>query len=99
MRFLGERGSAIFHESSLQVYLNDGTTQVTTGDSDAAVRGSGADPMAFSHLMHQALLEDFVMAIREKRDPRVTGRQALETQSFIDALIRSAQAGAPVSMR
>jgi hypothetical protein len=50
--------------------------------------GSGANIMDFSHEPHRALLTEFMDAIKEYREPRVCGRDALATQSLIVELLR-----------
>ena len=64
----------------------DGRTE-TVGDVSGT--GGGADPMAFPCDWHRDLIEDFATAIRDKRAPRISGREALRVHALIDALIRS----------
>ncbi|SDE68587.1 Gfo/Idh/MocA family protein [Limimaricola pyoseonensis] len=72
----------------LEVEWRDGTRE-TFGAT--AGTGGGADPMAFTHEWHQAIIEDFAAAIAEKRDPVATGRDALASHDLIDAITRSAR--------
>jgi len=65
---------------------------------EPATTGGGADPMAFPCDWHKALIADFAMAIREQRAPLVTGREALKVHALIDAMTRSATAGAAVEV-
>lgn len=58
--------------------------------------GGGADPMAFSHEAHRRLIEDFVDAIRNDREPRTNGRSALAVHALIDAMLASSRSGRPV---
>ena len=51
---------------------------------------ASADPMAFSHHHHRALLADF-LEIEQDRDTKVSGREALNVHNLIDALLRSAE--------
>jgi predicted dehydrogenase len=51
--------------------------------------GGGADPLAFPLDAHRALLSDFLDALDQDRDPRPSGREALEVHRFIDALLRA----------
>jgi predicted dehydrogenase len=81
-RLDGERLEARFHDGS-DVSLADGT----------AGSGAGADPMAFSHEYHRAVLTDFLDAIATGRAPRVSGREALKVHSLIAAILQSAQMG------
>jgi predicted dehydrogenase len=55
--------------------------------------------MAFPHDYHRAVMADFVAAIREGREPRVTGEEALKVHRLIDALIETGRTGAPVRWR
>jgi UDP-N-acetyl-2-amino-2-deoxyglucuronate dehydrogenase len=55
--------------------------------------------MAFPHDYHRAAMADFVAAIRDDRDPRVTGEEALRVHHLIDALIETGRTGAPVRVR
>lgn len=60
---------------------------------EPATTGGGADPMAFTHAWHQAVIEDFADAIRLGREPMVTGRAALAVHDLIDAITQSARTG------
>jgi predicted dehydrogenase len=60
--------------------------------------GGGADPMAFSHEPHRRLIEDFVDAVRERREPMVSGRSALAVHALIDAMLDSSRTGLPVEV-
>lgn len=86
----GTKGSATLAGGTLELRLRDGTTR-SFGESGGS--GGGADPMAFSHEAHKALIGDFIDAVRERRAPRVTGREALKVHRLIDALLRSAAEG------
>jgi len=88
---LGTKGSARIDGQGAKLAFMDGTEQTvldgTAGD------GTGADPMAFSHQNHRAVLSDFFSAIRADRDPRVSGREALKAHRLIDAILRSSESG------
>jgi predicted dehydrogenase len=49
--------------------------------------GSGADPMAFSHDAHRALIEDFLDAVAAARAPIASGTEALASQYLIEAIL------------
>lgn len=72
----------------LIVHWRDGRTE-----EHGAVKstGGGADPMAFTHEWHQAILTDFTAALREKRAPVASGRDALQAQKLIDAMRASSR--------
>jgi len=48
---------------------------------------------------HAQQIEDFVAAIREDREPAVTGREAVKSLEIVQAIYRSSQAGSPVDLR
>lgn len=86
----GTLGTAVLKGGHLAVTWRDGRTE-TVGDVSGT--GGGADPMAFPCDWHRDLIEDFATAIRDKRQPRISGREALRVHALIDALIRSGASG------
>jgi UDP-N-acetyl-2-amino-2-deoxyglucuronate dehydrogenase len=89
------QGSATLEAGELRAELTDGR-QIQVGVRQAT--GSGANPMAFDHAFHRAVLQDFVAAIRDDTEPAVTGRSALQVQRLIDAVMESSRSGAAVSL-
>lgn len=94
--FTCEKGTASLRGTELLVQLRDGGTFAIEPDRSAG--GTGADPMAFPHDYHRAVMEDFVDAIREGREPKVTGEEALKVHRLIDALIETGRTGSPVKV-
>jgi predicted dehydrogenase len=86
--------TALLAGTELKVFHQDG--RVTGMKPDATAGGTGADPMAFPHDYHRALIADFLDAIEEKRTPAVSGEEALKVHHLIDALLRASASGAPV---
>jgi predicted dehydrogenase len=82
-----ERGTAILLAEGLEVHWKDGRHLRHEG---SAAGGGGADPMAFSHEAHKALITDFIDAIDEGRGPMVSGREAIRVQVLIEAILQSA---------
>lgn len=80
----------------LQLTTIDGRTETVGADSGT---GGGADPMAFDHGPHRAVIEDFLDAVRDGRLPAVTGRSALAVQVVIEAIIASSDQGRPVALK
>jgi predicted dehydrogenase len=64
----------------------------------AQASGSGANLMGFDHAGHRAVIADFIDAIEQKREPLTNGRSALAVHRVIDAVIRSSEVGAAVSL-
>lgn len=86
-----ERGTAALRGTELLVQFQDGRRIVIEPDRSAG--GTGADPMAFPHDYHRSVMADFVDALRDGREPRVTGEEALKVHRLIDALIESGRTG------
>ncbi|TKT74645.1 Gfo/Idh/MocA family oxidoreductase [Aquamicrobium sp. LC103] len=91
IELLGTKGTARIEGTSLIAQFHDGTE--VRQDDGAAGGGAGADPMAFPHDHHRAVLADFLDAIEDDREPGVSGREALKVHRLIDALLRSAETG------
>ncbi|MFN3546999.1 MAG: Gfo/Idh/MocA family protein [Mesorhizobium sp.] len=92
----GEKGTAKLAGTELLVQLQDGRKVAIEADRSAG--GTGADPMAFPHDYHRAVMADFVAAICEGRAPKVTGDEALKVHRLIDALIETGRTGSPVKV-
>ena len=88
---IGTRGMARIEGATLIARFHDGS-DIELDDGELG-GGAGADPMAFSHMHHRAVIEDFVDAVEQGRPPRVSGREALKVHRLIDALLRSAETG------
>lgn len=90
---VGTRGSATIAGTTLAARFYDGTTLDLTDEAEGG--GVGADPMAFPHHHHRAVLADFLDAVEQGRAPKVSGREALKVHGLIDAMLRSAESGRP----
>jgi predicted dehydrogenase len=94
IELIGTRGTASLVGTSLAVRLHDGTAIDMAADASAG--GTGADPMAFPHDYHRAVMADFIEAIVTGGRPRVTGEDALVVHRLIDALIEAGRTGETV---
>ncbi|PSJ64936.1 gfo/Idh/MocA family oxidoreductase [Mesorhizobium ephedrae] len=91
IELIGTKGTARIDGTKLFAAFHDGSA---FSEEDGALGGgAGADPMAFPHHHHRAVLSDFLDAIDEDREPKVGGREALKVHRLIDALLRAAQTG------
>lgn len=70
----------------LKISWHDGRTEYFGGESTS---GGGADPMAFTHEWHQAIIEDFADSLNENKAPLITGHEGLKVHRLIDALVKS----------
>ncbi len=86
-----EKGTARLRGTELLVQFQNGRKMQIEADRSAG--GTGADPMAFPHDYHRAVMADFVDAIRSSREPKVTGEEALRVHRLIDALIETGRTG------
>jgi predicted dehydrogenase len=91
-----EKGTASIEGAALHVQYADGTEERFGGGDGAP--GAGADPMAFTSDWHRALIEDFLEALDEGRDPAIPGESALDAHCLIDAILSSSDRGAPVRL-
>jgi predicted dehydrogenase len=91
-----ENGTAALRGTELLVQYQDGRRVHIEPDRSAG--GTGADPMAFPHDYHRAVMADFVEAIRSGREPKVTGEEALKVHRLIDALIETGRSGTAVTV-
>ena len=93
---IGEKGSATIEGWELRVDYSDGTEErITPGETQG---GFGADPMDFAPDQHRALIEDFLSAIHNDGEPRISGEEALKVHILIDGLTRSAASGSIVRL-
>lgn len=89
IELIGTKGTALLEGPSLRIELADGRKVEVAAEGG----GTGADPMAFPHDWHRALLADFLNAIEQDRQPRVSGAEALKVHRFIDALLGTPGSG------
>ncbi len=88
---IGTRGSATLMGGTLAAGFQDGTTLELADEAKGG--GFGADPMAFSHHHHRAVLADFLDSIEQDRAPMISGREALKVHGLIEAMLKSAASG------
>lgn len=93
---VGTRATATLTAGRLDVQYHDGR-QESVGE--AAATGGGADPMAFTHDAHRAVLTAFLDALDAGRAPANNGRDALRVHYLIDALLASSQSGRPARVK
>jgi UDP-N-acetyl-2-amino-2-deoxyglucuronate dehydrogenase len=89
------QGTATLEAGQAQVVFATGKT-LTLGAHQAS--GGGANPMAFEHNAHRALLQDFIQAVQNGTAPAVTGRSALGVQQVIEAIMESSRSGHMVAL-
>jgi predicted dehydrogenase len=86
----GEHGAAELGHGALVLRWRDGRIE---REPDSLASGTGADPMAFDHGMHRAVIEQFVDAVAADRDAPVPARSVMAVHHLIDAVLASSREG------
>lgn len=89
------KGTAVLNATTLSIYHRSGKVEEF---GEEAATGGGADPMAFTHEWHQAIIEDFADSLGKGTEPFVTGRDALDVHALIDAMQLSSSLGRRVDV-
>jgi UDP-N-acetyl-2-amino-2-deoxyglucuronate dehydrogenase len=87
IELIGTEGTALLQGTSLDLNIRD--QQPIKFSTESGAGGTGADPMAFPHDWHRSLIADFLDSIQTKKEPRVSGAEALKVHRFIDLLLRT----------
>lgn len=98
--FPGRGEAIVLHHDAASLTLAGGSLRVDWRDGRVEEHGAagggsggGADPMAFTHAWHSAVIADFAAALRAGRPPVCPGSEALRVHRLIDALVASARTG------
>ncbi|MFQ5795989.1 MAG: Gfo/Idh/MocA family protein, partial [Candidatus Bipolaricaulia bacterium] len=97
----GERGTVVVDGPTIRVWaFREGDPPPAMEDEGAGTgTGSGAAvATAIEIESHRRQIADFATAIREERDPAVTGEEGRRTLEIVTAIYRSARLGRPVSL-
>lgn len=89
VRLQGTLAHALLEGGVLTISYLDGRTEVIGKASDGT--GGGANPMAFTHVWHQRVIEDFAECLKVGRAPLCSVRDGLHAQAVIDAMERSSK--------
>lgn len=84
----GTAGSAMLVAERLELHVAGAPPEIIEG---ASAGGGGADPMAFDHGPHRAMLAELLDAIEQGRPPMHAGATGLPVQRLIEALLRGAE--------
>ncbi|MCA0319803.1 MAG: Gfo/Idh/MocA family oxidoreductase [Proteobacteria bacterium] len=87
IEIMGTRGTAWLAGGNLKVAYLDGNEEVVRQEGPT---GGGANVMDFPHDWHLNLITDFLDAIRDGRDPIVSGEEALKSQELIGEILGKA---------
>jgi predicted dehydrogenase len=81
----GTSGSAVLAAHRLELHGMDGAPPEVVGQEGSG--GGGADPMAFDHGPHRALITEMLDAVEQGREPSNSARSALPVQRLIEAVL------------
>ena len=81
----GTSGSAVLAAHRLELHGMDGAPLEVVGQEGSG--GGGADPMAFDHGPHRALITEMLDAVEQGREPSNSARSALPVQRLIEAVL------------
>jgi predicted dehydrogenase len=96
LEFHGDRGTILVDGEKIVKWVVPGEPE-----PDLSLPGEGSassDPKAIGQRGHIIQLQDFIHAIREDRDPMVTGEDARPAVEIILAIYQSARTGLPVHL-
>jgi predicted dehydrogenase len=93
----GERGTIVLADSGIVKWDVEGAGASETEES-AEKAGGTADPRAIGTQGHVRQVQDLIEAIREDRDPMVTGPEARKAVEIILGIYFSARTGQPVTL-
>lgn len=96
LEFHGDRGTIMVDGEKIVKWVVPGENEPDL--SWEGVGSAASDPRAIGNRGHIIQLQDFVDAIREGRDPMVTGEDARPAVEIILAIYKSAKTGLPVRL-
>ncbi len=98
LEIFGEKGSVILEGGKIAAWNVKGENK-DENQAGPGKPGSGAsDPMAIGYAYHKFQIEDFAAAIRENRDPVITGREGLKALALIRAIYESSDSGKRIDL-
>ncbi|WP_215223736.1 Gfo/Idh/MocA family protein [Echinicola shivajiensis] len=97
LEIFGTKGSVILEAGKIIAWnVQDGES--LSGNSNSEKASGAADPMAIGHQLHFLLIEDMVSAIRENREPLITGEIAKQSLALIKGIYKSSSEGRKIKI-
>ena len=93
----GEKGFITLEGGNITAWKVMGCEEADYVDPVKVSYGATNSP-AISHVNHQAQIEDFIAAIRENRDPLVTGEEGTKALAIVLGIYESSRRGQPVEI-
>lgn len=93
IRLLCEKGKAVMSYDDARIEFHDGTVLSTRQQSDGIYYEGGKDYWGFRHIRQ---IEDYYKAVEEKKEPFISGKEALKIQKIVCAIYESGKTGKTV---
>ncbi len=94
-----ERGSVLTVNDEIVAWDVEGVQRPEVESAETIHSGAGAGGVAVTDTSgHEAIIEDFCSAVREGRDPAVSGEEARRTGLLIETIYRAAKAHREVEL-
>ena len=90
-----QHGSLKLTAEKLETSWRDGRQEIFPAQLE---KNSAANPSTTKHIWHQAIIKDFLDAVRDGHEPMVTGRSALASHRLIDAIEKSSKTAAAIDL-
>ena len=98
----GTKGTIVLEEGRIVTWRLEGASEeeeaCMLGLEEASGSGS-ADPMGIGYERHRKQIVDLISALREGREPVVSGTEARKSVEIVLAIYESARTGTPISLR
>lgn len=94
IRLLCENGKAVMSYDDVRIEFNDGTVLSASQKPDGIYYEGGKDYWGFRHIRQ---IEDYYHAVEKKREPFISGKEALKIQKLICAIYESGRTGKTVN--
>jgi predicted dehydrogenase len=95
IEIIGTSGFASLIGGALRITFLDGREETVEAEGKT---GSGASIMDFPHDAHRAVIEDFIDAITDDREPLVSGAEALASQRLVETVLTTGTSSIPKSV-
>ncbi len=96
LEVFGSEGSVILEGGKIHDWNIKGEDDIHKQEDTKKQDSGASDPMAIDYAYHKYQIEDFIAAIREDRDPVVTGQEGLKALALIKAIYKSSEEGRQV---
>ena len=97
----GDKGTIVLVEGQATIWKLVDADPEEEADIVGAYSDGGtgaADPLAIGYEKHRRQIADFIGAVKDGRQPAITGAEARKSVEIIRSIYRSAEIGGPVNL-